>query len=157
MCKIDLKDAYFSVPLRKESRKLVRCQWEGSLYEFLCLYFRLVPALVPAFAKLSNVPISLLRCLMIRAIVFLDDLLIFGNTVEEILVARDSVIFLLQHLGFMINFRKCVLEPTQEIEFLGMIVKSKTIGSQEIKRIPQNGNYVSKYSRKFVRRWVSQR
>ena len=64
---------------------------------------------------------------MIRAIIFLDDLLIFENTMEEILVARDSVIFLLQHLGFVINFKKCVLEPTQEIEFLGMIVNSKTI------------------------------
>ena len=68
---------------------------------------------------------SLLRRLMIRVIIFLDDLLIFGNTMEEILVARDSVIFLLQHLSFVINFKKCVLEPTQEIEFLGVIVNSK--------------------------------
>ena len=64
---------------------------------------------------------------MIRPITFLDDLLIFENTVEEILVARVSVIFLLQHLEFAINFKKCVLELTQEIEFLGMIVKSKII------------------------------
>ena len=46
---------------------------------------------------------------------------------EEILVARDSVIFLLQHLEFVINFKKCVLEPTQEIQFLGIIVNSKTM------------------------------
>ena len=70
---------------------------------------------------------SLLRRLMIQAIIFLDDLLIFKNTMEEILVARDPVIFLLQHLGFVIYFKKCVLEPTQEIEFLGMIVNSKTM------------------------------
>ena len=64
---------------------------------------------------------------MIRTITFLEDLLIFGNTIEEILVARDSVIFLLQHLEFVINFKKCVLEPTQEIQFLGIIVNSKTM------------------------------
>ena len=64
---------------------------------------------------------------MIRTITFLEDLLIFGNTMEEILVARDSVIFLLQHLEFVINFKKCVLEPTQEIQFLGIIVNSKTM------------------------------
>ena len=64
---------------------------------------------------------------MIRPIIFLDDVLIFENTVEEILVARVSVIFLLQHLEFAINFKKCVLELTQEIDFLGMIVKWKTI------------------------------
>ena len=61
---------------------------------------------------------------MIHTITFLEDLLIFGNTIEEILVARDSVIFLLQHLEFVINFKKCVLEPTQ---FLGIIVNSNTM------------------------------
>ena len=61
---------------------------------------------------------------MIQTITFLEDLLIFGNTIEEILVARDSVIFLLQHLEFVINFKKCVLEPTQ---FLGIIVNSNTM------------------------------
>ena len=35
MSKIDFKNAYFSVPLSKESRKLVRFQWEGSLYKFI--------------------------------------------------------------------------------------------------------------------------
>ena len=111
MCKTDLKDAYFSVPLSKASWKLVRFQWEGSLYEFLCIYFGLGSA-PRAFTKLLKVPISVLRCLMIQTIIFLNDLLIFGNTMEEIRIARDSVIFLLQHLGFVINFNKCVLEPT---------------------------------------------
>ena len=41
MCKIDLKDAYFSVPLSKGSRNLVRFQWKGSLYKFLCICFGL--------------------------------------------------------------------------------------------------------------------
>ena len=111
MCKTDLKDAYLSVPLSKASWKLVRFQWEGSLYEFLCIYFGLGSA-PRAFTKLLKVPISVLRRLMIQTIIFLNDLLIFGNTMEEILIARDSVIFLLQHLGFVINFNKCVLEPT---------------------------------------------
>ena len=66
---------------------------------------------------------SVLRRLMIRAIIFLDDLLIFRNTMV-LFLARDSVIFLLQHLGFVINFKKCVLESTLEIGFLGMTVNS---------------------------------
>ena len=70
---------------------------------------------------------SVLRRLMIRAVLFLDDLFIFRNTMEKILVVRDSVIFLLQPLGFVTNFKKCVLELTQKIEFLGIIVNSKTM------------------------------
>ena len=41
---------------------------------------------------------------MIRVIIFLGDILIFGNTMEEILMIQDPVIFLQQHLGFGINF-----------------------------------------------------
>ena len=70
---------------------------------------------------------SVLTRLMIHAIIFLNNLLFFRNTIEEMLVTRDSVIFLLHHLGFVINFKKCVLEPTQKIGFLGMIVNSKTM------------------------------
>ena len=58
---------------------------------------------------------SMLRRFIIRAIAFLNDISIFGNVLEEILVARDCVIFLLQHLRFAINLKKCVLELTQEI------------------------------------------
>ena len=64
---------------------------------------------------------SLLRRVMIRTKIFLDNLLVFGNTMEEILVALGSATFLLQYLGFVIHFKKCVLEPTQKIEFLGML------------------------------------
>ena len=102
MCKIDLKDAYFSVPLHKDSRKLVRFLWAGNFYEFLCLCFSLGPVL-KIFTKLLKVPISVLRRLMIRVIIYLDDLLILENSISEIFMARDSLIFLLHHLGFVIN------------------------------------------------------
>ena len=36
------------------------------------------------------------------------------------------MIFLLQHLGFVINLKKCVLGPVQEIEFLGLVMNSQT-------------------------------
>ena len=78
MCKIDLKDAYFSVPLHKDSRKLVQSLWARNLYEFLCLCFGLGPA-PRIFTKLLKVPISVLRRLMIRVIIYLDDLFILGK------------------------------------------------------------------------------
>ena len=123
MCNIDLKDAYFSVPLHRDSRKLVRFLWAGNLYEFLHPCFELALAR-RIFAKLLKVSISLLRRLMIRAIIYFDDLLILGNSMSKILMARDSVIFLLQHLGLLRSLKKCMLDPAQEIEFLGLIVNS---------------------------------
>lgn len=42
-------------------------------------------------------------------------------------MARDSVIFLLQHLRIIINFKNFILEPIQDIEFLVMVINSKTM------------------------------
>ena len=79
------------------------------------------------FKKLLKIPISALKRLMIRVIIYLDDLLILGKSMSEILMARDTSIFLLKHLGFVISLKKCVLDPVQEIEFLGLIVNSQTM------------------------------
>ena len=64
---------------------------------------------------------------MKKVIIYLKDLLILGNGMSEIFMARDSEIFLLQDLGFGINLKKCLLDPPQEIEFLRLIVNSQTI------------------------------
>ena len=54
LIKIALKDAYFDIPLDKSSRRYIRFQWEGNLYEFLCLCF--LAQLI--FTKLLKVPIA---------------------------------------------------------------------------------------------------
>jgi len=93
------------------------------IYEFLCMCFGLGPA-PRLFTKLMKVPISLLRKLNIRVIVYLDDFLVVGKTIQEILKACHTIIFLLQNLGFLINVKKSVLIPSQKIEFLGMEIDS---------------------------------
>ena len=51
-------------------------------------------------------------------------MLIMGQTMEEILMSRDTVIFLLQLLGFVLNLEKSILNPVQEIGFLGVTINS---------------------------------
>ena len=117
LCKIDLKEAHFSVLLIKSSQTFVRFQSSDNLYEFLCLYF--VLGLAPKiFIKLLKVPIALLRRVNIRIIIYLDKMLLMERTLPEILMARDTLIFLLQHLGFVISLQKPALHP----EFLGLVI-----------------------------------
>ena len=123
MCKVDLKDAYFAVPLHQNSRKFIRFQWREKMYQFLVLCFGLSPA-PRIFSKLLKIPIALLRRLNVRLIIYLDDCLLLGATVQETLMARDTLIYVLQHLGFTVNFQKSVLDPSQTIEFLGINVDS---------------------------------
>ena len=126
ICKLELTDAYFSISLNTASRKFVRFLWSGKFYEFLDLCFGLAPA-VRIFTKLLKIPISMLRRLNILIIIYLDDMLLISRTIEETLMARDTVIFLLQLLGFVLNLKKSVLTPTQRIDFLGVTVDLSTM------------------------------
>ena len=88
MIKIDLRDAYYSIPLHQESQHLVRFRWKGTLYQFLCLCFGIGPA-PRIFTKTLKVPISVLRRLNIRLIIYLDDMIIMAQTEREIKIARE--------------------------------------------------------------------
>ena len=121
--KIGLKDAYFPILLSLKSRKYIRFQWKGLLYEFCCLCFGLSPAPL-VFAKLLTLPNSLLRKLSVRTIIYLDDILLMESSLEDLLMARDTLIFILRHLGFLINIKKSYLEPTSTLEFLRVVVDS---------------------------------
>ena len=44
-----------------------------------------------------------------------------GQTIEEILMSRDTLTFVLQSLGFVINLKKSVLQLSPQMEFLGLI------------------------------------
>ena len=71
-----------------------------------------------------------------RLIIFLDNILIMASTKIELIQARDTLIFLLQTLGFLVNKNKSVLHLYQILQFLGMEINSKEMSAslpQEIK------------------------
>ena len=63
----------------------------------------------------------------LRTIMYIDDILIMAES--EILAKEHTVglIHLLENLGFVINYPKSQLTPTQEIEFLGFVINSNTM------------------------------
>ena len=66
-----------------------------------------------------TIPISSLRRLENSVIIYLDDMLLMSLTLEELFMSRDTIIFLLTQLGFIINLKKSILVLVQQIEFLG--------------------------------------
>ena len=100
----------------KEVRKYIRFQWEVNLYEFLCLCFGQGPAPL-IFTKLLKIPIAFLRRINVR-IIFL------AQTLKEISQPKETLIFLLQNLGFVINFVKSQVTPMTKREFLGLMINS---------------------------------
>ena len=65
-----------------------------------------------------------------RLIIYLDDILLMAKSVENIKIARYTTLYLLHHLGFIVNVNKPILEPCQSIKCLGMIVNSKSMTMQ---------------------------
>ena len=71
---------------------------------------------------------------------YIDDvILIMAKTPQ---LARDhgqALIFFLENLSFIISHKKCVLEPTQRMEFLGFVVSSTdlqlSLPSTKVKKI----------------------
>ena len=118
MCKIELKYAYFCVPLHQKHWKYIRFCWEGQLYEYFFLYFGLGPA-PRIFTELLKIPIAILRRINIRIIVYLDHMLLMSQTIEGLNMARDTLIFLLQQLGFHNKSEKISTVGNPETRILG--------------------------------------
>ena len=126
MAKIDLKDAYFTVPLWKGHQKFLRFLWKGTQWEFACLPFE-IGSPPRVFTKILNPVIGLSRKQGISLIIYLDDFLLMAST-EETLSYNVTLMFtLLEMLGFVVNYQKSQLNPTQSIEFLGFHIYSVTL------------------------------
>ena len=120
---IDLKDVYLSIQIAEKDRKFLRFLWKEQTYEFRCLPFGLSSA-PRVFTKLLKPVMALLRRQGIRTIIFLDDLLVMGQSKEEMVSQVEEILHFFQLLGFVINQEKSVLSPSHTIQFLGFIVDS---------------------------------
>ena len=116
---IDLKDAYFHIPIHPSQRKYLRFVWRGKLYEFLVLPFGLCTAPF-VFTKVTRPLAAFLRSRGIRAIFYLDDILILGRSHQECLHFVQLALQVLQQAGFLINWKKSFLTPSQRFLFLGL-------------------------------------
>ena len=128
MTKIDLKDAYFTVPISLGHRKYLRFSFEGRHYQFTCLPFGLSSAPC-VFTKTLKPVVALLREQGVRLLV---DMLIMARSREEAQEQTAALTFLLTNLGFIVHAEKSILEPAQQMEFLGMVIGST---SQQL-RVP---------------------
>lgn len=58
-------------------------------------------------------------------LIYLDDMLILGSSSNEVLGHLRSVVNLFLSLGFLINWKKSIVIPSQSIEFLGLEIDSR--------------------------------
>ena len=126
LAKVDLKDAYLTVPVCPEHQCYLRFTIGEVNYQFTCLPFGLSCA--PwAFTKMMKAVVTLLRSWGTRIIIYIDDILIMSESATLAAQHLEVLTHILKCLGFIINTEKSVMTPTQEIEFLGMVVNSNSL------------------------------
>ena len=68
------------------------------------------------------------------------------------MTGRDTLIFLLQNLGYVINLKKSILQPVKQLEFLGIQINTEemTLSVSEEKMV-HNIQQCQNFSVKFYR------
>ena len=139
MASVDLK-AYYSVPVAEQDRKYLKFQWEDTYFQFTCLPNGLACA-PRLFTKLLKPVYTHIRSLGHTCMGHIDDSLLVGYDYSACQNNIVDTVDIFCSLGFIIHPEKSILEPTQEIEFLGFLLNSV---SMTIRLPPAKASYVKK-------------
>ena len=115
---LDLQDAYFHVPVDPRDTKYLRFAYDGEIFEFQVLPFGLLTA-PRTFTRLVRAVGAYLKTLGINVFQYLDDWLVVGETYQLALSYRDTVRWVTQRVGFVLNEEKSDWVPSQFPLFLG--------------------------------------
>ena len=123
LVKLDLKDAYLTIPIFSGDQKYLRFIWGGRIFQFTCLPFGLCSA-PRSFTKLLKVVVAFFRSRGLRMVIYLDDILLLNQVKDDLLSDLRLVIDTLQALGFLISWDKSMTDPTQCLDYLGVVIDS---------------------------------
>ena len=123
MCRLDLKDAYFLIFIDPRSQKYLRFKHKKRIYQFRVLPFGLKSAPY-LFTKIIKVVVTWLRERGVKIVYYLDDFLIMAHSITECERFVKMTISILEYLGFLINWRKCIVKPTRFCKFLGININT---------------------------------
>ncbi len=107
--KLDLRSGYWQIPMSEESRACTAFTTRFGLFEWLVMPFGLTGA--PAtFSRLMN--LLLRQHLDQFVVVYLDDILIFSNSVEEHVQHVAQILEILKREGLYAKLSKCAFFST---------------------------------------------
>ncbi|XP_055522745.1 uncharacterized protein K02A2.6-like [Wyeomyia smithii] len=111
--KLDLKSAYYHLELCNESRDLTTFLAENGMFRFTRLMFR-VNCAPEIFQREMTRTLEGVE----NKIVYLDDILVFANSLEELHKTVAQVLQIRRHNNLTLNDSKCEFDKTR-ITFLG--------------------------------------
>ena len=125
MASIDLKEAYLQVPVHPDSRRFLRFVAQGSVYQFSALCFGLSTA-PQVFSRVMAPVSAILHSWGIRMRRYLDDWLVQSSSRLSLIHDRQVVLDLCHELGIVMNPEKSRLEPSQVLQYLGVVIDTRS-------------------------------
>ena len=108
------------------TKRFLRFTFQGQTYQFRVLPFGLSSA-PRVFTKLTRVIILHCRALGLRLILYLDDGLLLARPRRVAFQQRDVLVGLFLELGWLVNWDKSDLAPSQEFDYVGLHWSSVTM------------------------------
>ena len=145
---LDLKDGFFQVPMHPDSVAKTAIYTEFGLYEFMRMPFGLKNA--PAvFQRFIDMVFHDLRPF---THVYIDDVIVFSNTLSEHVEHLTAVIQRLAEYGLIIQERKCSFFADR-IQYLGF--EFDVTGYRPLPRVlPQFSNYPLPTDKKAIQKFL---
>ena len=117
--------------------------WEEKYYMFTCLPFGLSAA-PRVFTKLMKPVVGFLRQVGCRLIIYLDNLLFLHQDKDRLRHMVQLISQLFEGLGLMVNHKKSILLPAQNLGFLGFNINSQTmqisLPQEKMRKIQQDSS-----------------
>ena len=125
MASIDLKEAYLKIPVHPECRRFLRFVAHGQVYQFTALCFGLSTA-PQVFSRVMAPVSAILHSWGIRMRRYLDDWLVQSSSRDSLIHDLQVVLDLCRELGIVVNPEKSHLEPSQVVQYLGVLIDAQS-------------------------------
>lgn len=124
--KTDLKNGYHNIPIHPKCKKFLNFRVGNRCFQYDYLPFGLNKAPY-IFQKLMEAVESFIhRTYGFHFLVYLDDFLIGGNSIEETKWKLRTIRKVLMELNLHLNVEKSILTPRERIEYLGWEINTRT-------------------------------